>query len=263
MKNYIILILFFFSLNLFAFDQLRILESGTLEQKTEAMLHLGYARNKKVFWYCVKYLDYSLKDEDPPQIIRLREAAAEALGRLKDERAVKYLVNRWKVEKNIRVKRKIMYALSFYRNEAMDELINEGLQSDNTDLQFETLLTCAHYNKKELADSIASVYKESENDVIKAAASFTLIQLGSDQQTHTDNLKESLTSKDPELRYWAAHFLGASRRLDALSDLSKALEIENRSWVRQEMQQSIIILHVYRAELKKAAEYNKYEKILN
>ena len=105
MKN-ILLIIAVISAPLSAQNMLEVLADGPLEKKTEAMLHMGYAGNKSGFWYYVKYLNYSQKENDSHDIVMARCAAAEALGRIKDDRAIKYLTERFSVEKNDTVRRK-------------------------------------------------------------------------------------------------------------------------------------------------------------
>ncbi|HPW52238.1 MAG TPA: hypothetical protein PKV85_07760, partial [Spirochaetota bacterium] len=68
MKN-ILLIIAVISAPLSAQNMLEVLADGPLEKKTEAMLHMGYAGNKSGFWYYVKYLNYSQKENDSHDIV--------------------------------------------------------------------------------------------------------------------------------------------------------------------------------------------------
>jgi hypothetical protein len=53
--NCVLFILFFIS-SIYASEFIKDMESGTIEEKIEAMHQLGYSKNKKSFWYLVKYL---------------------------------------------------------------------------------------------------------------------------------------------------------------------------------------------------------------
>jgi HEAT repeat protein len=55
-------------------------------------------------------------------------------------------------------------------------------------------------------------------------------------------LVDTLQSKDPLMRFYAASYLGRSDYLRAVQPLAAAAEIENHPWVQNEMARSLVIL---------------------
>ena len=176
--KHLIAILILISSPVFPQNMLDVLADGPLEKKSEAMLHMGYAGNKAGFWYYVKYLNYSQKEDDSRDIIQCRCAAAEALGRIKDERALKYLIERYGKEKNNLVKTKLLFALSFYKNPEIIPVLSDALDSDSDNVKFQALLTSAVSGDSTLSGKVESVKNASKDTAFISAAAFFLAQNG-------------------------------------------------------------------------------------
>jgi hypothetical protein len=168
-------------------------------------------------------------------------AAAEALGRLQDERAVDYLIEAWKTEENEMVKEKIMFAFRYYKNESIKEIIKEGLQDQNLSIVFQTLLSAAHYRDESLTENITAVFNETEDEIVKTAAAYSIMKI-KDDDTAQNYLRDSLKSDKPWRRYWASYFIADARLVTLLSDILKSLEIENVVWVEREMERTVVVL---------------------
>jgi hypothetical protein len=238
--NCVLFILFFIS-SIYASEFIKDMESGTIEEKIEAMHQLGYSKNKKSFWYLVKYLSFKPHETDSERTIQARMAAAEALGRLQDERAVDYLIEAWKTEENEMVKEKIMFAFRYYKNESIKEIIKEGLQDQNLSIVFQTLLSAAHYRDESLTENITAVFNETEDEIVKTAAAYSIMKI-KDDDTAQNYLRDSLKSDKPWRRYWASYFIADARLVTLLSDILKSLEIENVVWVEREMERTVVVL---------------------
>ena len=85
-------------------------KTGSREKQIFAMHYFSYSKNKRCFWYLVKNLNRSFDKEDKNTWgPKFRSVAAESLGRLSDERAVPFLIKRYKKEKNLKVKKSIIF----------------------------------------------------------------------------------------------------------------------------------------------------------
>ncbi len=223
-------------------DYIEMLKNGTWEQRITAMYTLGYSGNKKAFWYMVKYLDQTFQSNNQALAVRVRQAAAISLGRLKDERAIPYLVDRYKKEEDTEVKRAILFALRFFKPtpEAIT-VIKQGLADSNKDIKWEALMVSCAYCDSSLSGDIAQL-RNSDDPEIKVITAYIQYMLNQNRQENEAIMRKSLTHKQPLVRYWASHFLPKSVGTPALEDIMKALEIESVWWVANEMENSIYIL---------------------
>ncbi|MDH7552776.1 MAG: HEAT repeat domain-containing protein [Spirochaetota bacterium] len=238
----LVISLFVFTEVLLADDYIEMLKNGTWEQRITAMYTLGYSGNKKAFWYLVKYLDQSFQSENQSLGVRVRQAAAISLGRLKDDRAIPYLVERYKKEENTEVKRAIIFALRFFKPtpEAIT-VVKQALADSNKDIKWEALMVSSVYCDSSLASDIAQL-ANSDDPEIKVIAAYIQYTLNQNKPENEALMRKSLTHKSPLVRYWASHFLVKSVGTPALEDIMKALEIESVWWVANEMENSIYIL---------------------
>lgn len=255
-KIFIYIILIVFTFSLFAISQLEILKDGTPEQKIEAMYHLAYSKNKKGYWYFLKYLDYYPNNNESPTSIRMREAAAYALGRIEYKPGVEFLINRYNKEKVSSVKEKIVYALSFYDTEESNKVILEAIDSKNRDVQFEALIAASRISSKDFSPKLKSVFDNSNDPSFKAVASYGLFKI-TKEESYVKYLVSGLKNKNPITRYWSAHYISELKHTAALQQLVIAYRIENKYWVRNEMEHAIDSLHY---ALKARREYNRYKK---
>lgn len=240
------------------------MRNGTIVEKTEAMYHLGYAGNKKPFWLYVKYLNFHPQTEhDSITAIQCREAAATALGRIKDKRAAPYLIEQWKREKAVTVKIKIISSLRYYKNSEIEAVIREGMKAEETNLVFESVITAGYYKSNALIADLESLYSSTKDDTIKAAASFSIIETDPKLSKYIQHLEASLTSENSSERYWAAFFIGESEKTEALSALKRALEIEHQPTVAKVMNNAITRLHYVLKRQERLRRYNKYEYFIN
>lgn len=222
-------------------DYIQNLKNGTWEQRITAMNTLGYSGNKKAFWYLVKYLDQQFQSNNQNLAIRVRQAAALSLGRLKDDRAIPYLVEQYKKEQDPEVKRAILFALRFFKpNQDTIAIVKQGLSDSNKDIQWEALIVASIYCDSSLATDVAQLGKDDpEINVISAYIQYMINQNKSENESI---MRKSLQHKNPSVRYWASHFLTKSLGTAALDDIMKALEIESVWWVANEMENNIYIL---------------------
>ncbi|HRX15335.1 MAG TPA: hypothetical protein P5123_03390 [Spirochaetota bacterium] len=263
MRAKIVFVLLVFFSPLYAESPMfRQLMEGTLEQKTQAMYHLGYAKSRKPFWLYVKYLSFMPQERDEMSAIQCREAAADALGRIKDPRAAKYLLERWEVEKQPIVKRKIIFSLRNYRDEKIADVIRAGLKDEDERVVFESVVSSAFYKNESLSTDIKSFMDKTEDTALKAACAFSLIMLNYEVTDNAKFLRESLTNKNPEVRYWCAFFLGEADRVEAIRDLERALDIEYRYYVARQIDLAIIRLRFEIKANRDLREYNEHEHII-
>ncbi len=242
----LVVILLLLTSDAFAEDFLKTLEDGSVEEKIEAMYNTGYAGNKAVFWYFVKYLSYTPKNGDNQLAIRCREAAAEGLGRINDKRAIPYLIEQYKKEKNIAVKRKIMFAFRRYRDAEIIPLVEDAISSSDPDLRFQGVMTASFSNNEDYAVKVSQLLENEKDSTVKLAGIYCLANIGSDFDNNFSQLLKALHQKEPELRYWAAQFIRVIDNPKGIDDLVKALEIENKIWVRNEMELALSTLYVSR-----------------
>ncbi|MBP9022389.1 MAG: HEAT repeat domain-containing protein [Spirochaetes bacterium] len=247
MKN-ILLIIAVISAPLSAQSMLEVLADGPLEKKTEAMLHMGYAGNKSGFWYYVKYLNYSQKENDSHDIVMARCAAAEALGRIKDDRAIKYLTERFSVEKSDTVKAKILFALSFYKSPDIIHVLSSALDSENENVKFQAILTSSVSGDTSLAGKIENVKNTSKDTAFTSAAAFFLANNNIDRDKNVQMLKDLLKDINPDARFWSARNLSLLDETSAIPDLVRAAEIENKYWAAIEIDMALNHLYFVKRE---------------
>ncbi|MFW6365608.1 MAG: HEAT repeat domain-containing protein [Spirochaetota bacterium] len=259
---FLLLLLFPPASRLRAYDFLSSMEHGTIEEKILAMRHLGYSGNTRAFWYLVKYLNFSPPGDDSDRTIRCRAAAAESLGRLRDSRAVPFLTERWKREESPRVKERIMFAFSFYRNDAPVEIIREGLSSDDEAIVRQSVLTAAYRREQSLADNILPLYDSFEEGHGKTAAAYALTVLLEENEPYRTYLAKSLSSRSSWVRYDSAHYIAAARLTEYLPQLYRALEIENSMRVRRKIEESALILRQELIRKKRLSDRSRIEQII-
>ncbi len=222
-------------------------KTGSVERRIEAMLTLAYAGNRAVFWICVDNLGRVSSDESgSTREERLRRAAAESLGRLRDARAVPYLVARYGEEKKVLVKKSIVYALSRFRHKDALPVIRDALSSGEDDLAFEGARAASASGNREFAGLLKDLAAKAGEGRVRAMALYALVTLGEDADANAAALGAYLGMKDPELRYWAAVLLNEAHRKDQLLPMLRAREIESVEWVKRALDESIARLAAYR-----------------
>jgi HEAT repeat protein len=228
---------------------------GSPEQVIEALNQLSYAGHKSMFWNYVKYLDYTAgEDKGGTAAYRVRKAAAEALGRLKDDRAVSHLVERFKKEKNNQVKAAILYGLSFYRSASANPLIDESLASPDDDIRYHAMMTAVTVERKEAISKIKNLFNNEKDAALKITECYALYALGDSPAENKKLLSEGLKDRDPVVRYRAADYIARLKIDSVVDDVIKALEIENRWWVRVEMDRTVTILYTEKRRKREEAE---------
>ncbi len=238
------------------------LRSGSYERRIDAMLHLGFAGNKAAFYYLVENLN-SGRDREPaaPRHVRTRSVAAEALGRLRDDRAIAHLVARYGDEESPEVKRSILFALSFYRSAVTESVINVGLSSGDEGVLFEAIRTAALSGNASTAPRLREIAAQSPVERVRLAGAYALVALGENVEKNTALLEEGLKSRDPESRFWAAVYLGEVGRTGSLESLAKAREIENMEWVKREIDIAAARLATMRKRQREREEDERLDRI--
>lgn len=237
------------------------LQSGTITEKIETMNSMGFSGNKTGFWFFVKYLNYESEFADDLSAAKYRQAAAEALGRIRDDRAVPYLVERYKKEKNIAVKTSIMFSMRFYHESSMSEAVLDGIKSDDSNLKFQSILAAEKIEDDSLASAITSEFDSADKGEIKTTCAYVLF-LKTKGETHYKYLLASLKENNADTRYWTAYYLGEIAAFDSANHLIKAIEIESIYWVRRKMEESLAKIYLAEKDRKKISEYNRYEKFI-
>ncbi|MBN1501730.1 MAG: HEAT repeat domain-containing protein [Spirochaetes bacterium] len=243
-------------------DSVEILENGTPEQKIEMIYNMGYARSKRGFWYFVKYLDYLPNGNESPDSIKMREASAEALGRIEYEPAVKYLIARYEKETQIKVKIKIIFALSFYRDEKSFPVIKNALSSKDPDLRFEALITASKYENPEFKSFLETGYSESKDIPARCASAYGLYMLDKEKQ-YLDFIISGLKERSPEARYWAAHYLRLIGEVSVMPHIINALKVENKYWVRNELELAAYSLRDKEREIEESERNTRFDFLVN
>jgi len=227
------------------------LESGSYEEKIAAMYFYGYSRNKKAFWYMVKNLEVETGIERGMELgERVRTSAAESLGRLGDERAVPFLVGRYRLEKSDPVRKSILSALSRFRGAEISQAVSDSLSSGNADVRNEALVTAAMIGDKGLVPQIKAITFKEGDTRTKYSVCFALVKLGDDPEKNSGLFRSGLKEKDPSTRFWCAYYLSLTDRTEFISDIIAAVEIENHEWVKKQMETAIVAL----SEIKKKRE---------
>lgn len=248
---------------LVAADPLRMLENGTLEQKIDAMRHLGYSGNKAGFWYFVRNLRYTQKDYDSTVLIECRAAAAEALGRIRDERAVKFLTEAYPAETNTHVRSRIVYALAFYPSDpSIVPAITDALGANTEELLFQGILASAMVRHESFASALSAIRQKHASPAFRATAAYALASAGNARTENIALLRDYLRSPDPEARFWAARHLGMLGDIASIKEVSRAIEIENRPWVSGELDSTLNILYRRRRSLIEQRNTEQFDFIL-
>jgi len=233
------------------------LKTGSYQQQLFAMKYFGYSQNKKAFWYMVKNLNRTFDtDAGDEWGVRFRKTAAESLGRIRDLRAVPFLVKRFEVESENTVLASIVSALSFYKSPAVFKVLKKGLASDDDKVRIESVKACALYGDKTFVVQIKQLLQKKPEKQDALAIYFALLKLGDEPDINADLIKKELKNRDPEIRYLAAYFLSMTERLEAIKYLLQALEIENYSWVGRQIESTLHILA--QIKRKKIQEQNPY-----
>jgi len=255
-------ILIIISLQLHADESLDALHNSSISKKIEIMKAMGYAGNKSGFWIFVKYLSHESDTTDEVSASKCRQAAAEALGRIRDTRAIPYLIERYSVEKNIDVKRSIMFAMRFYDDKTMTKSILDGIKAEDNDLKFQSILASEKIDDDTLLTAVTSQFDSSTNGEIKTACAYIIYRKKKTEEQYKF-LLSALSERDPDTRYWAAHYLGEIESIDSAVFLTKAIEIESIYWVKRRMEDSLTRIYFAERERRRISEYNRYEKMIN
>ena len=219
---------------------LEFLRSGTYERKIEAMLHLGYAGNKKAFWLMVKNLNVDDSEgRGSERMAHLRSAAAEALGRLRDQRAVTFLVERYQKEKSLRVKNSIVFSLGLLKDRRGYGVIENGLASGETELVIQSMRAAAMTSNADFIPKIKDAMSKSGDERAALAGAYALVMMGDGIPENMNKLAAGLLSRDPVLRFWSAGYLTEAGRMEGLDPLLRAREIESTDWVRRQIDTGI------------------------
>ncbi len=237
------------------------LQKGTISEKIEIMHEMGYAGNKTGFWYFVKYLNHETEYADEISAAKCRQAAAEALGRIRDDRAIPHLVKRYKKEKNIAVKRSIMFALRYYKDVSMVEAVLDGIKSDDIDLKFQAILAAEKIEDDSITSAISSQYESAKEGEIKATCAYVLFKK-TNSENYYKHLLSALEETNPDTRYWTSHYLGEISAKDSAEYIAKAIEIESIYWVRRKMEEVLTKIYFDERDRRRISEYNKYEKLI-
>lgn len=261
MKKQIIVLIILTAARAYAANSLEILQNGTINEKIILMQEMGYAGNKTGFWLFVKYLNFESEGADEITASKCRQAAAEALGRIRDDRAVPYLVERYGKEKNINVKRSIMFAFRFYSDESIKEAIIDGISTEDEDLQFQAVLAAEENDDASVTGEIEKLYQSTKQGDIRATCAYILYKKN-EEEKYYNFLLTSLTDRSPDTRYWSAHYLGELKIFSSTSSLIKAIEIESVKWVKRKMEDSIARIYYGEKTRKRIAEHKKIDKLI-
>lgn len=258
-RNILVIVLIISAAQYARADYLDVLQNGgSIEEVVDALGELSYAGSRKPFWNYVRYLNYEAGESEGGRAYMVRRAAAEALGRVRDDRAIAPLMDRFKKEKNDSVRAGIIYGLMFYPQAESSPLIAEGLSSQSEEVRFTALICAATLGRKDLIPRIKPLL-ESEKDVpMKLTASYSLFMLGDDTVANRARCVKGLSSDDPSVRFRAADMIGRAKMDDAIPDIMKAMEIENRYWVREAMDHALTILYYERKRKREEAENASY-----
>jgi HEAT repeat protein len=232
-----------------------IANGASSDQLVEALKYFSYSGNKTNFWYYVKYLDYNAGENGGTDAaVFVRKTAAEALGRIKDERAIPFLIERYKKEKKDTVKSSIVYALGFYKSADSQPMIEESIASQDEDIRFQGMMAAVTLGKKEVAPKIRAIFNAEKDEGLKVVESYALFSLGDDVDGNRKLLIAGLRSSDPVVRFRSADYLARLKIDSAIDEMSKAFDIENHWWVRIEMDRTLSILYGERRRKREEAE---------
>ncbi|HEY1405681.1 MAG TPA: hypothetical protein VF857_03640 [Spirochaetota bacterium] len=234
---------------------------GSIEEVADALGELSYAGSKRPFWNYVRYLNYEAGETEGGRAYIVRKAAAEALGRVRDERGIAPLIERFRKEKNDSVKGSLLFALSFYPQAESNSLIIESLSSPSEDVRYAALVCAATLARKELASQIKPLLSSEKDESMKLVVAYTLFSLGDDAARYRDQCIAGLKSDDPGIRFRAADLIGRGKMDEAVPELLHAMEIENRYWVRAAFDQTLGILYYERKRKREAEDDEAYGRI--
>ena len=229
------------------------------DQIIEAMYQLSYYGNSTCFWDFVKYLNYTSAEDEGSRAPQIRKAAAEALGRTKDERAVKYLVERYAKEKKDEVKSSIIFGLSFHGAPEILPVIQDGLASKDENVKHQALMAAVRYGKNDTVASIKGIFANEKDASMKMTASYALYMLNDDKDGNKKYLTAGLKSEDPVLRFRSADYIGRAGIEESGGEIIKAMEIENKWWVRTEMDRALNLLYEVRKQKRIGEEAEAYK----
>ncbi|HPV98040.1 MAG: PBS lyase HEAT-like repeat protein [Spirochaetes bacterium ADurb.BinA120] len=234
---------------------IELLRSGSYEQRLDAMLKAGFSGNKEAFYYLIGHLSGEKEGVLSERWrTRLRAAAAESLGRLRDERALPHLVARYGREESLEVRRSILFAISFFRSEGTSEVIRDGLASSDEGVRFEAIRTAALSGGPVHVPALRELAAKAEAERVRLAAAWALAMLEDEPGKNVALLEEGLKSRDPESRFWSSVYLGEAGMRGSLEAVARAREIENMEWVKREMDTAVARLAVMRKKMKERAE---------
>lgn len=228
----------------------------------ETINHLSYAGYKEGFWDYVRYLDYAIDEESGSDAYLVRKAAAEALGRIRDDRAIPYLVERFAKEKKDQVSGSIIFALSYYPCEQTNKIVAEGLISQNDIIRYEATIAVVKISAKNLIPDLQKEYIAEKDDSIKMAALYALSALGSESEKNNAELVSGLKNRDPVVRYRSADYIGRLKLVSALKNINSAIEIENKYWVLIQLENTKTILHYEIKKIREDADRQVVESVV-
>lgn len=219
------------------------------DQIIEALYQLSYYGNKSCFWDFVKYLNYTSGESEGSNAPLVRKAAAEALGRSKDARGVPHLIERYGKEKNDKVKMSIVFGLSFHSDPAIVPVIKDALASPDADLRYQGVLAAEKTGAKELVPAIKEIRASDRDDTMRLVAAFALYSFGEDRPSQEKYLTDALRNQDPLVRCRAADYIGRAGIDSAAGEVIKAIEVENKWWVKTELDRAMD--RIYEVKKKK------------
>lgn len=219
------------------------------DQIIEALYQLSYYGNKSCFWDFVKYLNYTSGEGEGSNAPLVRRAAAEALGRSKDPRGVPHLVERYGKEKNDQVKMSIVFGLSFHSEPSIIPVIKDAIASQNADLRYQGVLAAEKTGAKDLTPAIKEIRASDKDDTMRLVAAYALYSFGEDRPSQEKYLTDALKSSDPLMRCRAADYIGRAGIDSAAGEVIKAIEIENKWWVKTELDRAMD--RIYEVKKKK------------
>jgi HEAT repeat protein len=230
------------------------------DQIIEALYQLSYYGNKSCFWDYVKYLNFTAGEDEGSSAPQIRKAAAEALGRSKDDRGVQYLVERFGKEKNDSVKASIVFGLSFHQSPEVLPVVQSGLSSVSEELRYQSIVSAVRIAAKDTIPALKKILS-TDTDDMRIAAAWALYSLGDDAETNKKMLIAGLRSPEPVIRFRSADFIGRAGIEDASGELVKALEIENRWWVKAELDRSLNLIYEVKRKKRDAEEDKAWSSI--
>jgi len=112
--------------------------------------------------------------------------------------------------------------------------------------------------EKEVAPKIRAIFNSEKDEGAKVVESYALLALGDDVEGNTKFLVAGLRSQDPIVRFRSTDCLARLKLDSAIEEMVKAFEIENRWWVRVEMDRTLAILYGERRRKSEEAQAALY-----